>query len=99
MLFRPPHTLESARVRGLIVSGEAYMKNPEDLERLFRSNGFEDYKWLSGKDVVTGEWVRMKCTFGCKSYAKRACCPPNVPSVDECRRFFDDYSRIAVFHF
>jgi predicted metal-binding protein len=75
------------------------MKNAKDLEKLFLSNGFDDFRWTGGKGVVTGEWVRLKCMFGCKSYTKRACCPPNVPPVEECRRFFDDYSKVAVFHF
>ena len=36
------------------------MKNAKNLEKLFRSSGFDDFKWIGGKDVVTGEWVRLK---------------------------------------
>jgi predicted metal-binding protein len=86
-------------MRGTTVPGEEDMKNVQDLERLFLSRGFDDFKWIAGNAVVTGEWVRLKCMFGCKGYTKRACCPPNVPLVEDCRRFFDDYSSIAVFHF
>jgi len=75
------------------------MDAAKDLEPLFRTRGFTDYRWIAGKQVVTGEWVRLKCMFGCKGYAKRACCPPNLPSVEECRRFFDEYSAAALFHF
>jgi predicted metal-binding protein len=75
------------------------MKDARELERLFRETGFDDFTWIAGDAVVTGEWVRLKCMFGCKGYAKRACCPPNVPTVSECRMFFDEYSSVAVFHF
>jgi predicted metal-binding protein len=41
----------------------------------------------------------MKCVFGCSEYGRNACCPPNTPSVPECRRFFDEYKTAAIFHF
>ena len=68
------------------------------VEKIFRDLGFDDFRWISGGDVVVEEWVRMKCIFGCGAYGKSGCCPPNVPSVAECRVFFQNYSRIAVFH-
>ncbi len=43
-------------------------------------------------------WVRFKCTFGCSSYGKKGSCPPQVPSVEECRAFFSEYSEAVVFH-
>jgi predicted metal-binding protein len=69
------------------------------VEKVLREFGYVDFKWLSGSDVVVSDWVRMKCMFGCRAYGKSACCPPNVPSVAECRAFFENYSAIAVFHF
>ena len=41
----------------------------------------------------------MKCVYGCPTYGKCASCPPNTPSVSECRAFIDEYIDIAVFHF
>jgi predicted metal-binding protein len=70
----------------------------EKVERVFRELGFGDFRWLSGVDVVVADWVRMKCMFGCGAYGKSGCCPPNVPSVAECRAFFENYSNVAVFH-
>ncbi len=71
----------------------------EAVEKVFRELGYADFKWLSGGDVVVSEWVRMKCMFGCGAYGKSGCCPPNVPSVNECRAFFQNYSAIAILHF
>jgi len=36
--------------------------------------------------------------FGCSSYGKKGCCPPNVPSVVECKDFFASYQTTAIFH-
>ena len=70
----------------------------EKVERVFCELGFGDFRWLSGVDVVVADWVRVKCMFGCGAYGKSGCCPPNVPSVAECRAFFENYSNVAVFH-
>lgn len=69
------------------------------LEALIRENGYTDFKWIDPKDVVVGRWVRMKCMYGCDEYGRTASCPPNVPAVEECRRFFDEYHTGVIFHF
>jgi predicted metal-binding protein len=74
------------------------MSSLKNLETLFVEHGFNDYKWIDPKDVVVSQWVRMKCTYGCSSYGQCAACPPNTPSVSECRELFDEYSDIALFH-
>ena len=75
------------------------MSKRTQLEALFSKHHFDDFKWIDPKKIVVSQWVRMKCVFGCVEYGKIACCPPNTPSVDECRRFFGDYSDGVVFHF
>jgi len=75
------------------------MNNHAELEALFAQHSYTDYKWIKPEDIVVSQWVRMKCTFGCGEYGRNATCPPNVPSVSECRRFFDEYSAAVIFHF
>ena len=75
------------------------MDNHTDLEKLFTAHGFVDFKWITPGDMVVAQWVRMKCTYGCPNFGKNATCPPNVPSVPDCRSFFDEYSEVAIFHF
>lgn len=70
-----------------------------ELESLFEEQGYSDYRWIAAEKIVVAEWVRFKCMFGCGSYGAKAACPPQVPSVPECRRFFADYACAAVFHF
>ena len=71
----------------------------EELEALFKTHGFTDFKWIRTEDIVVSQWVRMKCAYGCPTYGRNATCPPNLPSVSECRQFFDEYGTAAIFHF
>ncbi len=69
------------------------------LKTLFAEHGFTDFRWLDPKEIVVGQWVRMKCLYGCGEYGKTWTCPPHAPSIAECERFFHEYKRAAVFHF
>lgn len=71
----------------------------QELDTLFQKHGFEDFKWIEPGKIIVSQWVRMKCMFGCGEYGHNACCPPNVPSVSECERFFREYTDAVIFHF
>jgi predicted metal-binding protein len=75
------------------------MNNQAEFEALFTETGLTDFKWIDPRHIIVSEWVRMKCTYGCKSYGKNATCPPNMPPVPDCRRFFDEYQTGVIFHF
>ncbi len=75
------------------------MDDRTELKALFEKHGYTDFKWMNPKDIVVSQWVRMKCAFGCANYGRNATCPPSVPSVSECRQFFDEYSTAVIFHF
>lgn len=69
------------------------------LGRMFEEQGLSEFKWIHTEDIVIGQWVRMKCMFGCGEYGKNASCPPNVPSIPECERFFSEYKEAVLFRF
>jgi len=75
------------------------MFNKNDLEERFKKLGLTDFKWIDPKSIVVSHWVRMKCLYGCEDYGQMSPCPPNVPPIEECRLFFQEYSYAAVFHF
>ncbi|MGB8951996.1 MAG: DUF2284 domain-containing protein [Candidatus Aminicenantales bacterium] len=75
------------------------MIHRNNLEKKFLKRGFLDFKWISPKNIVVSQWVRIKCMFGCEEYGRTAVCPPQVPSVSECRKFFDEFSGAVIFHF
>lgn len=68
------------------------------MEEVFQDFGYTDFKWIDPGKIVVSQWVRWKCIYGCGEYGKTATCPPNVPSVSECRDFFQDYKEAVVFH-
>ncbi|KUG19629.1 MAG: DUF2284 domain-containing protein [Methanomicrobiaceae archaeon] len=51
------------------------------------------------KDIVVAEWVRFKCRYGCKGYAKHLSCPPYVPSPEETRRMVSEYRTAVIMRF
>ncbi|MFW9974220.1 MAG: DUF2284 domain-containing protein, partial [Candidatus Thorarchaeota archaeon] len=69
-----------------------------DLEGLFTKYEFTEFKWIDPKEIVVSQWVRMKCEFGCEDYGN-ASCPPNLPSVSECQKFFHEYTDAWIFRF
>ncbi len=69
------------------------------IEKLAAAHGLKDFKWMDPRRVVIGQWVRMKCNFGCPGYGKRKTCPPYLPPVEECQKFFKEYKQGLFFHF
>lgn len=69
------------------------------LGEVFKKHGYKDYQWIDPKRIVVAQWARMKCMFGCRNYGKCGTCPPNTPSVEECKAFFQAYKAGAVFRF
>jgi predicted metal-binding protein len=47
--------------------------------------------------VVTDEWVRWKCRFGCGGYGSSLVCPPHTPLPAETRKMLDGYIRAVLF--
>ena len=75
------------------------MVDKTEIEEIIKNQGFVNYKWIDPREVVVSHWVRFKCMFGCDSYAETASCPPNTPSIEECREFFKEYETALIFHF
>jgi len=68
------------------------------IESIIYKNGYDDFKWISGSDVVISQWTRFKCMYGCPTYGNKGSCPPSVPSIAECREFFSEYKNIVIIH-
>jgi len=66
------------------------MGDRPSIESILARHPFPDYRWLDPGQIVVSQWVRMKCMYGCASYGRKACCPPNTPTVAECERFLKE---------
>lgn len=60
--------------------------------------GVTDAKQISTQDVFTGEWVLLKCQYGCGGYNRRLTCPPYSPTPDQTRRMLDEYETAVLLH-
>jgi predicted metal-binding protein len=60
--------------------------------------GVDGAKMIDPHSVVTAEWVRMKCQFGCPGFGLSHCCPPHSPTPDLTRKVIDSYQRAILLH-
>ncbi len=67
------------------------------VDSLLTAHGVDDFAWVDPRGIITAQWVRMKCMYGCSSYGRKACCPPNTPTVAECEQFLKEYRDAVLF--
>ena len=51
------------------------------------------------KIVVTDQWVRWKCQFGCAVYGDNLCCPPFTPTPQETKQLIQEYNHALLIGF
>ncbi len=69
------------------------LRSVEDVLRRYTAR---DFRRVDPADVVTAEWVRMKCQFGCGGYGRCLTCPPHSPTPERTRRMLDEYRAAYV---
>jgi predicted metal-binding protein len=60
--------------------------------------GVDGVKVIDSRSIVTAEWVRMKCQFGCPSFGMGLCCPPHTPTPEVTRKVIDSYEKAILIH-
>jgi len=63
-----------------------------------RELGAKEAKLIQAKSIVTAEWVRLKCQFGCSGYGKRLTCPPYSPTPEQTKRMLAEYTHALLIH-
>ena len=74
-------------------------KQRKQIEDILKLNDYIKYKWIDPKKIIVSQWVRMKCKFGCGEYGRGGTCPPETPSVAECKEFFNEYGDTVILPF
>jgi len=74
------------------------MKPLEDYCNKALELGVDGAKQIDPRSVVTAEWVRMKCQFGCTGFGLSLCCPPRTPTPDITRKVIDSYGKAILLH-
>jgi predicted metal-binding protein len=60
--------------------------------------GVDGAKVIDPRSVVTAEWVRVKCQYGCPGFGTSLCCPPHTPPPDVTRKVVDSYQKAILLH-
>jgi len=74
------------------------MKPPEFYCQKALAMGVHDTKIIDPGSIVTAEWVRMKCQFGCPGFGMSLCCPPHTPTPEVTRKVMDSYQKAILLH-
>jgi len=61
--------------------------------------GVLEAKIVPAENVVTAEWVRLKCQFGCGGFGKRLCCPPHTPTPEQMKRVLAAYRHALIYSY
>jgi predicted metal-binding protein len=43
-------------------------------------------------NIVVGQWVNLKCRYGCSQYKANWSCPPATPNLEEARTILSEYA-------
>lgn len=70
----------------------------EKLTNYIREKGGDSVA-LPASKVITAEWVRMKCLFGCAGYGRRFGCPPYSPTPFETQKVLDEFNTALLIRF
>jgi len=73
---------------------EKYRKYLDRAKKL----GAKNAKIILATSVVTAEWVRLKCQFGCDGYGQSLACPPLSPTPEQTRRTLQSYKHALLVH-
>ncbi len=58
-----------------------------------KSLGLSRAEIIDTKNVVVGNWVRLKCQYGCGGYGQCLTCPPYSPTPDFTKKMISEYSK------
>jgi len=69
-----------------------------EVEDIILSQSAEGVRKIDPRQVVTAEWVRLRCQYGCGGYGQCLTCPPYSPTPEQTRRVLDAYSVGFLIH-
>ncbi len=74
------------------------MKKYEKYIKRAKNMGVKDAIIIPSNSVVTAEWVRVKCQYGCGGYGRSLTCPPASPTPEQTRRILSYYKHALLVH-
>jgi len=78
------------------LSEKSSLRNLESLAELALEMGAAQAKIIDAKSIVVGDWVRLKCQYGCGRYGRCLTCPPFSPAPEQTRKILAGYSKAIL---
>ena len=60
--------------------------------------GAKDAKLIPTDTIVTAQWVRIKCQYGCSGYGLSLTCPPHSPPPEKTAQMLSEYKTALLVH-
>lgn len=71
----------------------------QKLKEKAKEGGAKKVKVISASSIVIGQWVRVKCQYGCEMFGKVLTCPPFSPTPEVMKKIVDEYKKaILIYH-
>jgi len=77
---------------------KSMQKLEEELKKMATNSGAYILSPVNPGEVVVGNWVRLKCQYGCPGFGQSLCCPPYSPTPDKTRKVIDSYREAILLH-
>ena len=87
---------DETRPKTGVLRGVAVSRDADGLRALALERGASDAVVVTPEQVITAEWVRMKCLYGGCTAARCLTCPPLSPEPERTRRLLDGYETILL---
>jgi len=78
------------------ISEAKFEDDLKNFAKLAVEMGAVEAEVIDAKNVIVGDWVRLKCQFGCGNYGKGLTCPPYSPTPEQTKRVLNSYSRAIL---
>lgn len=76
-----------------------FEKIVEMLIKRAKEKGANSVKLIPTRDIFVEDYVRQKCRYGGKKFARSFTCPPYAPTLDETRKTLKNYNRGLLIEF
>ena len=73
------------------------MKKYSEFLKKGEALGAAKAKIIRAGSVVTAEWVRWRCRYGCDRFGAALTCPPHAPAPEVTRKLLDGYKYGLLF--
>ncbi len=87
--FSRPDTEKNISFRGEINIPDDVLKRIAEKGRQY---GIETIKPFRVEDFELGEWVGLKCRYGCSQFGTNWSCPPATPELSKAQAIISEYS-------